>query len=593
MASGIIQYGMIALLVFTPLAFGTVEVWAVSVLELAVFGLAGLWLIRLALNRETTASIPGPVWAVFGLFAFWTLVRLAAASSLYPHGSREALFLGTAYAVLFGLVVSTVKTEKEINRIVLGLVVIGFGVALFAIFQRYAWNGRMFWVREVRENGAVFGPFVNRNHFAGYMEMLIPLSIGYTVAAFAGVPARGETAWRRFVDRMTSERANKLALLAFMTLVMSVSLVLTLSRAGIVSFLAAVLLIGMVLVFGRATQKWLLLPGLLFTVLLISLAWFGLGPIIERYQTLLHLSDDASMQGRIEVWKDTAKLVSDHPLMGSGPGTFGAVFPAYKTHQDPVYYEHAHNDYVQLLSDTGVVGFGLAAGMLGVGVGFILAGWRRRRSPWAKGLLMGIVTGLVGILIHGLNDFNFHIPANAVLFVVLMGLAWNLARPERAGTSPVRTSGRLRPALAAAGLIGLSVLIYQTTAAFAADRYYHLGLALEKAGRYETAVEEYRRAIVWDAAHPVYHLALGRIYERLYGAGDASALAEARSEMVRAAALAPTAAEPHLHLGWLDARRGDASAATEEFNRALRLDPTNPVYRRYVGQWLAAMGKER
>lgn len=591
--SKIIQFGIIALLVFTPLAFGSVEVWAVSVLELAVFGLAGLWLIRLALGRETTASIPGPVWAAFGLFACWALVRLAAGTSLYPHGSREALILGTAYAVLFGLVVSTVKTEKEMNRIVLGVVVIGFGVALFAIFQRYAWNGRMFWVREVRDDGAVFGPFVNRNHFAGYMEMLIPLSIGYTVAAFAGAPVRGETAWRRLIDRLTSERANKLALLLFMTLVMSVSLVLTLSRAGIVSFLAAVILIGMVLVFGRATQKWLLLPGILFTVLLISLAWFGLGPIIERYQTLLHLPDDASMQGRIEVWRDTAKLVSDHPLMGSGPGTFGAVFPGYKTRPDKVTYEHAHNDYIQLLAETGGVGVGLAAGMLGIGVGFILAGWRRRRSPWAKGLLMGIVTGLVAMLIHGLSDFNFHIPANAVLFVVLMGLAWNLARPDRDAEPPEPTAGRRRPVLAAVGLIGIGFLLYQTTAAFAADRYYHCGLELEKAGRYATAGEEYRRAIVWDAAHPAYHLALGRIYERLYGAGDASALTEARTEMMRAAALAPTSAEPHLHLGWLEARRGDASAATEEFNRVLRLDPTNPVYRRYVGRWFDAMEKER
>ena len=587
----VIQIGLIALLLFTPLAFGSVEVWARSILELGVFVLAGLWLIRYGFAREAPPKLPGPVWALLSVFAGWILIQETAAGSLYPRGTLDALALGIAYALLFALVVSTVRTEAEIHRLALSLVVIGFGMALFAILQQYTWNGKIYWVRTVTAGGSPTGPFVNRNHFAGYIEMLIPVAMGYTVASFAGAPARGDTAWRRFVDRLTSARGNQLALLVFMTLVMSVSLVLTLSRGGIVSFATALILIGLILLFGRTTKRWVLLPGALAALVLISLTWFGLGPIIDRVNTLLHLPEDQSMLGRIAVWKDTTKIMGDYPYMGSGPGTFGAVYPAYKTVPDPVFYEHAHNDYVQLMAETGIVGFGLSVGTVGILFGFVIAGGRARRNPWAKGLLLGVVTGVVAILLHGLYDFNFHIPANAFLCTVLMAMAWNLARPDRSDEPSEPVVGRRRPVAAVAGLVVLVLLAYQTTAAFAADRYYHCGMEMEKAGKLDRAGEEYRLAIDWDPAHPQYHIALGGLDERRYRDGDASALPAARSEMALAAALAPTLAEPHLHLGWIHAQLRETGAAMEEFNRVLKLDPTNPLYQHYVGLWFAATGQ--
>jgi len=417
-----IQFGIIALLIFTPLAFGSVEVWAVSFVELVTFGMAGLWLFHLGFGRRSTDLPPGPIWIVPCLFAGWGLVQWLAGTTLFPHGTREALLLGTCYGLIFGLTVSAFRTEREIGRLVLILVLVGFGIAMFAIIQRYAWNGRMYGLREVRESGGVFGPFVNRNHFAGYIEMLIPLSIGYTVAAFGGAPARGETLWRRFIDWMTSEQANKRAIFLFLSLVMSVSLVLSFSRAGIVSFLTALVLVGALLGIGGASRRWVRLPGILAALLLVSLVWFGLGPLVDRYQTLLYLHDDASMQGRIRVWKDSAKMAADHPVMGTGMGTFGWVYPSYKTTPDPVFYQHAHNDYVQLMAEAGGAGFGLATGTFGIIVGFILAGWRVRRNHRAKALLSGIVTGMAALLIHGMNDFNFHIPANVIVFIVLTAL---------------------------------------------------------------------------------------------------------------------------------------------------------------------------
>ncbi len=594
MIKQVIQIGIIALLIFTPLAFGSVEVWAKSALGMATFGLVGTWVVRYGFSREVLVRFPGPLLVMVALFAGWILIQQIASASIYYHGTRDALILGLAYVGIFGLVVSAFRAERETNRIVLALIVIGFGVALFAILQKYTWNGKMYWAREVRENGAVFGPFVNRNHFAGYMEMLIPVAIGYTVASFAGVPAKGRTAWRRFIDRLTSEEANKLTLLLFMTLVMSVSLVLSLSRTGILSFLTAIILIGMILVLGRATKRWVLLPGVLMTFLILSLAWFGLGPILDRLNTLLRITEDPSMLGRIEVWKDTTRLVSDYPLTGTGLGTFEVTYPAYKTVPDQVSYEHTHNDYLQLLSETGWVGFALGMGTIGMILGFIVRGWRRRQNPWARAMLMGLFTGILALLIHGFADFNLHIPANAVLFAVLLGLAWGLSQPERLSkTASEAVFSRWRPAGAAAGLAVIGVLLYQTVTVFAADRDYRSGLALEKAGRYEQAGEEYRQAIAWDPAHPTYHFTLAKIHERDWVEHSrSSSLQSAGDELEMAIERSPTVAEYHLHLGWVYAQQRQGEKATAEFAKVLKLDPTNASWRYYTGLWFAGIGEK-
>lgn len=588
-----IQIGIIALLIFSPLAFGAVEVWAKSVLEMTAFGLLGLWLIQYARGKEAgRLRIPWPLWAMAAVFMGLVVYQWAGSGSLYPYGTLGALVLGSAYITVFGLVVSVFRTDQAVHQMALALILIGFGIALFSIFQKYGGNGKIFWLWEPRQGGSIFGPFVNRNHFAGYMEMLIPLAIGYTVSVFVGVPSKGETAWRRFVNVITSEQANKIVLLLFITLVMSVSLVLSLSRAGIVSFFVALILIGTTLLIGRATKRWIMLPGALIGALLVSLTWFGLGPLIDRYQSLFHLSEDPSMMGRVQVWEDTTRLVSDHPLTGAGLGSFGAAYPAYKTSEEQLFYEHAHNDYIQLLAETGWIGFGTAMGILGIFIGFMIMGGFRRKNPSARAMLMGIMAGIVALLIHGMNDFNFHIPSNAVLFAVLLGLAWNLSWPEREGTASRPVSGRMRPAFASVGFVLTGLLFFQSAAAFAGDRQFRLGTALEEDGAYEPAGESYQKALRWQSRHPQYHFAMGRIYERQYQAGVDGSIDKARSEMERAVSLAPTLAEPRLHLGWIHTQLLNNQAATDQFNEVLRLEPTNNSYRHYAGLWFAAIDKK-
>jgi O-antigen ligase len=586
------QAGLIALLIFTPLAFGSVEVWSRSVLEMAAFGLAGTALLLRGFSGGAEAGrMPAAPMMTAGLFFVAAGLQWGAGNSLEPAATRDALVLGLAYLSAFVLVVLAVRREGAIRRVALALIVLGFAIAVFDIIQMYAWNGRIYWLREAPAGGSG-GPFVNRNHFAGYMELIIPLSIGYAVAAFSNAPLRGQTAWRRFVHRVTGEASSRLALLFFAVVVMAVSLVLSLSRAGLVSFLTALLVVGGALYVGRATRRWIALPVALLVSLAVSLLWFGLGPLIDRYATLFRLNRDESMLGRILVWRDALGIVRDHPVLGSGLGTFRSVFPAYKTFSDPVLYDHAHNDYVQLLAETGWAGFILALGTLGLLLGLIVAGWRRRRNPWARGLLAGLLTGMLAILIHGFSDFNFHVPSNALLFAVFLGLAFNLARPGEEGEAASAAVPARQRIVSLAGAAVFFVLMLQSAAVLAADRDYRLGLSAEKAGDLPEAERRLEGAIGWDGARAEYHFVLARIHERQYDAGQKDRLESARAEIERAIDSAPTVAEYRLHLGWIEAESGDPDAATAAFDRALALDPTNNNYRHYAGLWYAATGQK-
>ena len=138
-----IQYTLIALLIFTPLAFGAVEVWAKSVLGMTAFGLLGVWLIQYARGKEFgRLRIPRPLWGMAGVFMALVLYQWAGSGSLYPYGTFGALVLGSAYITVFGLVVSAFRTDHAIHQMVLALMLIGFGIALFSIFQKYGGNGK-------------------------------------------------------------------------------------------------------------------------------------------------------------------------------------------------------------------------------------------------------------------------------------------------------------------------------------------------------------------------------------------------------------------------------------------------------------------
>ncbi len=401
---------------FGVLAFGAVETWARAIILGTTLLLALVW-VGDALARGRLRLRRTWLYAPLIVFFCWGGAQLLLDRSLYPHAGREELLWAVGLALVWALVLNALN-PPELRRLPIFFAAFGFALALFAIFQGLtAPHDTIYFFRELSQGPTAYGPFVNKNHYAGFMELLAPLPLALVI--YGGV------------------RQEQRALLVFMALVMMVSVALSLSRVGAVIVALEVLLLGWLSarhkqVFAPLRRGWLV-AGVL-PALAGCAAWLGGAPMVERLGSLLRFPTETSLTVRLQVDRDMLAMVRDHPLWGTGLGTFAAVYPRYKSFEDTLLWDHAHNDLFELLAETGIVGaFCLLLFLTG-----LWSLWKAARggadSPeerYRRGAIAGIFTGCVGLLLHGLVDFQFHIPATALTFAILYGLGLGLARMAR------------------------------------------------------------------------------------------------------------------------------------------------------------------
>jgi O-antigen ligase len=284
-----------------------------------------------------------------------------------------------------------------------------------------------FWEPIFKKDASFFGPFVNPNHFAGYIEMIVPLSIGLFLVKWRRMGKGQLRGIREFLITLGTEEGCKLILFSFFIILMVGALFLSSSRGGIISFLGSmVYLLFMIIKREKGRQNIFIIIGLMVSVFSL-LIWMGIRPLIEEFSSIQDLSKDYDIQYRFQNWKDAVKLSRDFPLFGVGLEAFSRIFPKYKTIELQYYYLYLENDYLQLLCALGIFGFGIF-------LWFILSFFRHIGSGYSKyrveGIssvryifLYGCLTGLIAIMIHSFWDFNMHIPSNALLLSMLMGLA--------------------------------------------------------------------------------------------------------------------------------------------------------------------------
>jgi O-antigen ligase len=160
----------------------------------------------------------------------------------------------------------------------------------------------------------------------------------------------------------------------------------------------------------------------MLTVLIVFffLIWIGHDAISDR------LSDPSSPTAtRITLYQDTLNIFSDFPVFGTGFGTFQYIYRKYKTVDDQFFYEHTHNDYLEILSNLGLIGFLIVLVGIVLFLRKILLRWIERKDPYAKGITLGGVCAVFAILTHSLVDFNLHVPANALFLSIILGLIFN------------------------------------------------------------------------------------------------------------------------------------------------------------------------
>ncbi len=453
------------ILIWAPLPLASNRPWAWSMLELALFTVAAGWLGLFLAGRVRVPDPARRAWLPLGLLAIWVAVvalqlipmsaeRLAQVSpqslaswqalgglgaaeriSIDPDATRTFLLKSAAYAIAFGLVMVLVNSRKRLRHLALLLVLAGVGQGLIAIYFHLSSTSYELLFMWINHGVSALGTFANRDHLAGYLEMTLALGIGLMIATLRDGAAGN---WKQRLRGLLSWLLSAKILIRVMLIVMVIALVMTRSRMGNSAFFISMLAAGLlgILLSRRATRStvFLLLSIIVIDVFIVG-SWFGMERLVQRFeQTTIAQPATAmgmSLEERAVAAVHTLELVKDFPWVGSGGGTFYVAFPRYRPEMLIPIYDYTHNDYVQFLAETGVVGTGLL-GLLVLATLFVaLRTQYERRDPLARGVSFGVTMGVMSLMIHSWVDFNLQIPANALTFVVLLAMGWVAYSVER------------------------------------------------------------------------------------------------------------------------------------------------------------------
>jgi O-antigen ligase len=425
----LIEGGALFLLVFTPLAYGTVQPWPEAIAELVVLGMAMTFVLGMLRHWEIRVELP-PGWLPAALFLALAIFQAAAGLSLDSHATwREALKL-LAVAAFFLVCYNTYRTRAQAQRALWTMIATGTLVSLFGIVQRVTWNHRLYWIGPEIEHGSPFGPFVNRAHFAGLMVVIVPMALALVLARTRSASPRSSRRHRRprtWGDRFrewNSREGDATSLIPFLVLVMGGAALVSGSRGGVVALLAALLAmtVGSV-AHGRSWSG--RAAGLALVTILVVLAgvWIGgdiLYGTVERLAEELERPEEST---RVRLWADALGLWRDTPVLGTGLATFGVAFPRFRTLQGPVTFTHAESDWVQLLTDTGAMGLGLAlAAVASLGL-VLLRRYRPTESRSARALALAGLVALGGTVVQGIANYNLPVMSNFVYLALSVSLA--------------------------------------------------------------------------------------------------------------------------------------------------------------------------
>ena len=327
-------------------------------------------------------------------------------------GGLSMLFLGAARAL-------SVVRPAPLAR---GLIVLGVVVALIGIVQAVYAGPAVYGFWYPRKLWTPAAPFINPNHFAGWMLMALSITGGYLAGGVARTMRGKRRDWRDVVGWLGSRGAAEIVLAGFAVLLMALAIFMTGSVSGMICLTAAVGALALWALRRLAGwRRWLMSVGLA-ALPIVALLWAGFDVVARTFVETVATALDPV--GRVGIWRDTLQIVRDFPLAGTGLNTYGVAMLAYQTHGSEMRAVEAHNDYLQIAAEGGLL-LGLP---IALALGIFIREVRRRfaesgddtRTWWLR---VGAVTGIAVIALQELVDFSLQMPGNAVLFTLLMATA--------------------------------------------------------------------------------------------------------------------------------------------------------------------------
>ena len=456
------------LIVFAPLAYGAVEPWARTVVLLSIGSMVCIWLWRFVSLGRPKLSFPPffPASILFLVLVVLQLVPLPGALKDFFAPVRSSLVAASGGspkwvpltanpgktavgAMLFAgclafcvVLLNSFRYRRWVNLMLTVLLTLASFEALYGLVEYWTGHQHIFWYQKIYYLEEVTGTYINHNHFAGLLGPLLLVGIGVFVVWFVRFVAGrsytfaedGRSAWKKATAtaRLLRHLPGRQALLLGAIGFMAVALILSQSRGGLISCSIA-LGLQVVLLCKMRSRSTEILQALGVLALLAAIVGLVLAPrVLTRFS---YAQRDAPE--RFELWQDSARIVRDYPLLGTGLGTYRDVLPNYRPQKDfffvagipqPAAINYAHNDYLQLLTECGFVGFGLMAWALVATLRHLFSSFASHADWEVATLGSSLTAGIVGFLLHSLVDFNMHIPANALMACLLVSVALVLAQ---------------------------------------------------------------------------------------------------------------------------------------------------------------------
>jgi O-antigen ligase len=367
-----------------------------------------------ALLRQHDLAYAGglSIWHTLSIDRHSTLLAFAAFVSL------AVLTIGLASAL----------SPSRVMRLVQGIAAIGLVLAIAALVQRSTGTLKIygFW-SPIHHPYQIYGPFVNHNHFAGWMVMAIPLVLAAVIGELARASGRAMRDWRSRILWIGSPEGSRAAFMVTAVLAMGVALLLTMSRSGVIAFSATIVILALALMRGGAYSRRLRMVAL-STVAIVAIgifSWIGIEPIAHRFAT------GESIAGRLPGWRGAMAITSAFPLLGSGLNTYKTAMIYHSTRKPgDKYWDTAHNDYLQVASEGGLLLLIPIAACVWLSGRQMAGALKAERDPQVEWIRIGAVAGLIGIGLQELVDFSLQLPGIALFFAVVCAIAIHVPRSE-------------------------------------------------------------------------------------------------------------------------------------------------------------------
>lgn len=608
------------LVIFSPLAFGTTEPWSYAIMESGcafAFFFFFVWAVR---HKKEIYQVPGIIWLL--LLLGYTLFQLVPLPpfiveflspntfkihqahqsitgaqdwmplSVHPRSTLSEFFRYASYAGFYVLTVQLLSKKEMLQATAFTVTIFGGILAFSSILQFYLTEDMVLWFRHSPVNSIVVGPYVNHNHYAGLMEMIFPISLGLFLFYR---PKIGNTSLIRGIAEIFSqEKANIHILIGTAALLSIVSIFVSLSRGAMISTCLSLILFTVLLLKKRISRGNTMLIIGVVVISSLSIGWFGWDQIFDRFAKLKK-AHGVVYESRLDFWKDSKEIISNYPMTGTGIGTFSDIYPLHRTFKSKRFLTHAHNDYLELLVEGGMIGFVLAAAFIIALFYRTYSIFSKRRDAFSIYLYMGCLTGLVSILFHSFTDFNLHIGANGLWFFFVAGLLVSAANTGiRQNSRPTRLQAvqmkGFKTGLVPTAFIFCSLVILFNGSGFLGTFYYsNIKTFTLKPNELEKNLKNYQRiasyAAFFDPLHSEYKFAKANT------AWFLKDIVTAKKEYIDSLDLEPLNSRHLNRFARFLARQNNQAQADTAFKKSMEYDKSNAEYTFEYAAWLFSQNK--